>query len=110
MAGEKLNFPSRAQRKALLKELLDKEQDPRAAQNEFFQDYLQAMKKLDAKMEELSAEDEKGVPKNLTKEDADKLSGMMLDAATYGERYLAFNMEGDKPAAFFRQWWTNCRA
>ena len=99
MAGEKLNFPSRAQRKALLKELLDKEQDPQAAQNEFFQDYLQAMKKLDAKMEELSAEDEKGVPKNLTKEDAEKLSGMMLDAATYGERYLAFNMEGDKPAA-----------
>ena len=99
MPGEKLNFPSRAQRKALLQELLDKGKDPQAAQDEYFQQYLQAMKDLDEKMDALSAEDEKGVPKNLTKEDAEELSGMMLETANHGELYLACNMEDDKPTA-----------
>lgn len=97
MPGKKLNFPSRAQRKALLEQLKNLN-DPEAAKDEFFQDYLKALEKVEGKMEELSAENEQGIPKDLTEEDAQTLCDLMLAAGDHAENYLvrSMNLNGGK--------------
>ena len=99
MPGKKLDFPSRAKRKALLEELKARLSDPEASKNEFLRDYMNAMVELDKRMEELSAEDEKtGIPKNLSAEDAQDLCRLMLSAGAHAENYLVCNLKNGKVA------------
>ena len=90
MPRKTLNFPSRAKRKELLSSLLAQmNNDPQLAQNESYKKYVDAWVALDQKMEELSAQDEHGVPKLLEEKDADDLAAAMITTATAGEEYLA---------------------
>ena len=89
MAREKLNFPSRKKRKELLDSLRAQlEANPQLAQDAKYKAYVNSWVSLDQKMEALSAEDENGVPKLLTNEDADELAAAMLTTATAGEEFL----------------------
>ena len=101
MAREKLNFPSRKKRKELLDSLRAQlEADPQLAQDEKYKAYVNSWVSLDQKMEALSAEDENGVPKLLTNEDADELAAAMLTTAVAGEEFLAaaeFNGQENEP-------------
>ena len=90
MPRKTLNFPSKAKRKELLTALRKQlEKDPQLAQNEQYKAYVNAWVALDQKMEALSAEDENGVPKLLTNEEADDLAETMMATAQAGEQYLA---------------------
>jgi len=89
---DKKEFPSRSQRRQLLEQLKEANNDPAIAADGQFKLYLEAMERLDAELERLSApQKENGVPKALTKAETEKLSGMMRDTAVLGEEYLAYN-------------------
>ena len=97
MADKKpINFPSRAQRKKLIEELQRQGTDPNLAANKNYQDYTSAITKLDNKMEALSAQDDKSVPKNLTEAEAAELAEALAQAAKIGEKYLAAEAAGGK--------------
>ena len=90
MPRKTLNFPSKTKRKELLTALREQlEKDPQLAQNEQYKAYVNAWVALDQKMEALSAEDENGLPKLLTNEEADELAEAMMTTAQAGEQYLA---------------------
>ena len=97
MPREKLNFPSRSQRKALVETLRAQlNNNPQLAQDETYKAYVNSWVSLDQKMEALSAEDENGVPKILDDKDADDLAEAILATATAGEEYLAAAEYGGK--------------
>ena len=85
---KQLKFPSRAERKALLQQLRDLQQNPQIAADENFKSYAAGMEALDEKMNALSEVDGDGVPRSLTKEDADDLAKTIVETANFGERYM----------------------
>ena len=85
----KLNFPSRRKRRELMMQLEEMGKDPRLAADENFKAYRESWIKLDRKMEDLSAEDENGVPKLLEDQDADELAAVIRETALAGENYIA---------------------
>lgn len=95
---KQLRFPNRKERKKLVDDLKNLGQDPNVASNEYYKRYTESIEKLDKKMDELSAVDESGIPKDLTAEDAASLSQAMIDTAKIAEMFIASSVAaGMKP-------------
>lgn len=95
---KQLRFPNRKERKKLVDDLKNLGQDPNVASNEYYKRYTESIEKLDKKMDELSAVDESGIPKDLTAEDTASLSQAMIDTAKIAEMFIASSVAaGMKP-------------
>jgi|GEM_PF-5585953 len=95
---KQLRFPNRKERKKLVDDLKNLGQDPNVASNEYYKRYTESIEKLDKKMDELSAVDESGIPRDLTAEDAASLSQAMIDTAEMAEMFIASSVAaGMKP-------------
>ena len=85
-----LVFPSQTRRRELLQQLLEMQNaNPALIADEAFQAYANSVKALDSRFAALSAEDENGIPKNLTEEEANELCTSLVQTAELGEQYLA---------------------
>ena len=87
----KMNFPSRADRQKILEELrrLEREQGKAFTGSELYQAYKEAFLALDRRMEPLYELNDRGVPPELTAQDKEELTNLMLRAGQAGEQYLA---------------------
>ena len=95
---KQLRFPNRKERKKLVDDLKNLGQDPNVASNEYYKRYTESIEKLDKKMDELSAVDDSGIPRDLTAEDAASLSQAMIDTAEIAEMFIASSVAaGMKP-------------
>ena len=87
-------FPTRQERRELIEKLRELEASSGQAltNNQLYIDYQQALKTLDARMEELSRTDELGLLPVLSAEMKEDLQAKMISVAEAGETFLA-NLE-----------------
>ncbi|MBR4194234.1 MAG: hypothetical protein IKQ54_07915 [Oscillospiraceae bacterium] len=86
----KNNFPSREERKQLIRELreLEKSLGKEISSSELYRNYVNALNALDQKMESMYELGSFGLPPTVTEEDQKKLTELLLNVGRAGEQFL----------------------
>ena len=92
-----LYFPSRANRRRLLAELKQAAAGADLDANQYYRAYVEALENLDRRMDECSAPDENGLPRNLSVEDRDRLLEDIVKVGHAGED-LIITAQNDRQA------------
>lgn len=92
-----LYFPSRANRRRLLAELKQAAAGADLDANQYYRAYVEALENLDRRMDECSAPDKNGLPRNLSVEDRDRLLEDIVKVGNAGED-LIITAQNDRKA------------
>ena len=87
----KQTFQTRTERRQLVDELreLEKNQGKEIAGTKLYKDYIQALSRLDQKMEKLYELGIDGLPATVTKDDKTELLSLLVDVGKCGEQFLS---------------------